>query len=123
MLLSGIQMPQSGIIFEKIMSIQARPAENVSKHLDTLPVALYGPEYWFRALPSPNDEIGGVYLRAVPPKGGTALSLPGYCPKLAVWSKWRWKIFAKIPPRPKFDEESESGVIFDVTSKENAQKN
>ena len=63
--LSGIQMPKSRIIFEKIMSIQARAAENVTKHLDILPVASYGPEYWFRALPSPNDEIGGVYCTCV----------------------------------------------------------
>ena len=27
----------------------------------------------------------------------------------------RWKIFIKIPPRPKFDEESDSDVIFEVT--------
>ena len=34
----------------------------------------------------------------------------------------RWKIFIKIPLRPKFDEESDSNVIFDATLKESCQK-
>ena len=33
----------------------------------------------------------------------------------------RQKIFAKIRPRPKFDEESESEVIFEIKPRENGQ--
>jgi len=46
-----------------------------------------------------------------------------YCPKLAVGSKWLWKIFVKILPRPKFHEKSESGVIFEATTKKNGRQN
>ena len=36
------------------------------------------------------------------------------------WKKFP-KIFAKIRPRPKFDEEAESGVIFRLTVVKNGQ--
>ena len=35
----------------------------------------------------------------------------------------RWKMFIKNPPRPKFHEEPDSDVIFEVTPKECRQKN